>query len=385
MTTVERVRVGDVLRLERIPVESDPLREYTTIGIRSFGRGLFHYEPAAGDKLGSLRFFALKPERLVISNIKGWEGAVAVSSEDESGCIASNRFLTYDSADGQIDVNWARWYFLSEPGNDLIQRASPGSADRNRTLAVKRFENLVIPLPPIEQQRKVAARLDNARATTDRASHLAARSATLAAALRASITLRDGDSRKWPRVPLRRVLTLDLRQTPVVATRSYDIAGVYSFGRGLFERGPTHGSQTSYKTLHELQAGQLVMSRLKGWEGALATVEDRLAGWFVSPEFPTFTSDAALVNPRFLDAVVTSEPFWSALADSSKGVGARRERVHAQRLLEQVISLPPIGEQDTMVRLIQLVDVVRAMRPKTDERMRAMVPAHLNNEFGALS
>ncbi len=161
--SVQRVRVGDVLRLDRIPVEPDPSREYVTVGIRSFGKGVFHYEPRPGDQLGSMRFFRLRPNRLVVSNIKGWEGAIAVTSDSDADCLASNRFLTYVPTEPErIDVGWARWYFLSEHGVGLIQRASPGSADRNRTLAIERFENLVIPLPPIEEQRRVAAHLDRA-------------------------------------------------------------------------------------------------------------------------------------------------------------------------------------------------------------------------------
>ena len=157
--TAARVRVGDVLRLERFPIVPDPSVEYVAIGVRSFGKGIFHYEPTVGSSLGSLRFYEIKPGCLVVSNIKGWEGAVATATASELGCIASNRFLTYVPIDGRIDISWARWYFLSEGGIERLQRASPGSADRNRTLAIERFENLVIPIPPIEAQLRVAQRL----------------------------------------------------------------------------------------------------------------------------------------------------------------------------------------------------------------------------------
>jgi type I restriction enzyme S subunit len=164
---VDRARVGKVLRLERVPVEPDPMIEYTSIGIRSFGKGIFHYEPKLGAQLGSLRFFEVRPDRLVVSNIKGWEGAIAVSSTADAGHLASNRFLSYVPIDDRIDVRWARWYFLSEPGLELIRRASPGSADRNRTLAIERFEALEIPLPPIHEQRRVASWLARIAHGTD--------------------------------------------------------------------------------------------------------------------------------------------------------------------------------------------------------------------------
>jgi type I restriction enzyme S subunit len=162
-----RVQVGDVLTLKRRPVEVDPLAEYLPIGIRSFGKGIFHYPPTLGSDLSRLRFFEVHPNELVISNIKAWEGAIAVSSPTETGRIASNRFLSYVPSDGRIDVRYANYFFLSEQGLPLIQRASPGSADRNRTLAIDRFERLEIPLPELAEQIRVASYLDGlARQTT---------------------------------------------------------------------------------------------------------------------------------------------------------------------------------------------------------------------------
>jgi len=379
------VRVGDVLRLERRQVQVDPAAEYEEIGVRSFGRGIFHKEPVAGATLGDKRVFRVEPGDLVISNVFAWEGAIAVASQAEAGRIGSHRFMTFVARSGRIDVSWAAWYFRSEGGQEQIRKASPGSAGRNKTLAVKRFEELGIPLPPIDEQRRVAARLDQARAMSARAAQLAARSALVTTALRTSITLSEGGTRSWPRVKLGDVLTTDLRQTPVEAARTYDVAGVYSFGRGLFERGRIDGSQTTYKTLHRLEVGQLVMSRLKAWEGALATVDDRFDGWFLSPEFPTFSADGASVDPQFLNAVVTSKPFWSALGGRSKGMGARRERVHADRLLEQVIPLPPINLQRQLARSVSSVEDLERRRLAFEAHLAAIVPSILNEEFAALT
>lgn len=384
MIVVERVRVGDVLRLERRAVQVDVSAEYDEIGVRSFGKGIFHKEAIGGAQLGGKRVFRIEPGDLVISNVFAWEGAIAVASDAERGRIGSHRFMTFVAQDGRIDTSWAAWYFLSEPGLELIRKASPGSAGRNKTLAVQRFEDLLIPLPPLEEQQRVAARLDRVRATVYRVTERTARSAALTDAFRAAITLNGRNAHAWPKTPLGKVLTLDLHEMSVDPAASYDVAGVYSFGRGLFERGPMDGSNTSYKKLHRLAVGQVVMSRLKAWEGALATVEARFDGWFVSPEFPTFTPDCSLANPEFLDAVVNSEPFWSALGGSSKGIGARRERVHAERLLEQRVALPPIEEQNEIVRSIRCIEAARSMRSATKKRTTALVRAVLNRDFAAL-
>lgn len=154
---VDRVRVGDALALQRRSVAVDPLGEYEEIGVRSFGRGIFHKEPVSGASLGNKRVFRVEPGDLVISNVFGWEGAVALASDAEAGKIGSHRFMTFNPADARIDAGWASWFFRSEPGLELIRRASPGSAGRNRTLAIDRFEALEIPLPPLERQLQQVA------------------------------------------------------------------------------------------------------------------------------------------------------------------------------------------------------------------------------------
>ncbi len=389
--TVERARVGKVLRLERVPLDPDPAVEYVSIGIRSFGKGIFHYEPKLGDQLGSLRFFEVLPNRLVLSNIKGWEGAIAVSSDVDAGCIASNRFLSYVPIDDRIDVRWARWYFLSDSGIELIQRASPGSADRNRTLAIDRFEALEIPLPPIDQQRSVADRLDRFEAATSELRHHSDRASTLISALAVSASARPDldDVAKthagWRRVCLAELLKPNNHEVQVESGTAYDIAGVYSFGRGMFWRATLDGSQTSYKVLHQLQAGQLVMSRLKAWEGALAVVPRDLEGSFVSPEFPTFDIDGEQADERFLGTVLASESFWSRLKGASHGIGARRERVNASRLLEQEVDLPPIAEQRSFGGMMQRLQALQTRRDHATQRIDAVVPAALNRAFASLS
>jgi len=389
--TVERVRVGEVLALQRVPIQPDPGTEYVRIGIRSFGKGILHYEPKPGDQLGSLRFFDVQPDRLIVSNIKGWEGAIAVSSESDAGCIASNRFLSYRPIGQRVDVRWARWYFLSEPGIELVQRASPGSADRNRTLAIDRFEALTIPLPPIDEQRRVANRLDRLQGATIELAYHSDLASELAGALVVSASARpdfDAETKAragWRRLALRDIVRLKNHEVKVKSIASYDVAGVYSFGRGMFPRATLDGLDTSYKVLHQLHAGQFVMSRLKAWEGALALVPAELEGWFVSPEFPTFDVDTQQVDLRFLRAILTSERFWSGLKGASQGIGARRERVNASRLLDQHVELPPIGQQRTIAQAIDRLDLSRGRRQRVKERIDSLVPAALHAAFVGLS
>jgi type I restriction enzyme S subunit len=159
----ELFRVGDLIALRRRPVRVEPSGQYEEIGLRSFGRGIFHKDPTLGLELGNKRVFRICPSDLVVSNVFAWEGAIAVAGEDERGKIGSHRFLTYQARDaGTVEVEYLLHLFLSTAGLPLIQSVSPGAAGRNRTLGIKAFEDLRVPLPSIGEQRRIASLLDRA-------------------------------------------------------------------------------------------------------------------------------------------------------------------------------------------------------------------------------
>jgi type I restriction enzyme S subunit len=157
---VKRARVGDLIELQRRKIDVDPLETYQEIGVRSFGRGIFHKEPVAGAVLGAKRMFKVCPGDLVFNNVFAWEGAVALAGSSEAGMCGSHRFLTYTARDDNVDLAFLRYFFVSESGLVSLGAASPGSAGRNRTLAIDRFEQLEIPLPDPDEQLRIVARLE---------------------------------------------------------------------------------------------------------------------------------------------------------------------------------------------------------------------------------
>lgn len=158
--TIRRARVGDILNLRRERVEVEPSGTYREIGVRSFGRGLFIKDPADGAALGDKRVFRVRMGDLVVSNVFAWEGAVAVAGSEHDELIGSHRFMTWVPRADDVSVDYLRHYFASERGLESLRRASPGSAGRNRTLSINNFEAIEVPLPPVNEQRRIASHLD---------------------------------------------------------------------------------------------------------------------------------------------------------------------------------------------------------------------------------
>jgi type I restriction enzyme S subunit len=383
--------VGEVLRLKRRAVLVDPVQEYVEVGVRSFGRGIFHKDPVEGAALGNKRVFEIQPDDLVISNVFAWEGAIAVASDAERGMIGSHRFMTFVPVGDCIDIRWASWFFRSEPGLELIRKASPGSAGRNRTLAIDRLEALEIPLPPIEEQQRIAARLDHVEAAADALRERAIRASLIADALTISIASqpdRDASAKLaagWRREPLRSVMRPASASVPVDRTTVYPNVGMYSFGRGLFAKPPIDGASTSAITLNRICAGQFIYSRLFAFEGAYGYVPPDFDGVYVSNEFPAFDPDPDALDARWLATVFRSRERWAELAGRSKGIGVRRQRVPVEALLDYELWLPPINEQQSMVEAIRQLETTAAHRHEMTQRVDALLPSALNEAFAEIN
>lgn len=149
--------LGECLSRVEKPVEVKPNELYTQIGIRSHGKGLFYKEPITGAALGNKAVFWIEPDCFIVNIVFAWEQAIGKTTQSEVGMIGSHRFPMYRPVNDRVDVDYLISYFLTKRGTDILEAASPGGAGRNKTLGQDRFLKSKIILPPIEEQRKIAA------------------------------------------------------------------------------------------------------------------------------------------------------------------------------------------------------------------------------------
>ena len=158
---------------------------------------------------------------------------------------------------------------------------------------------------------------------------------------------------EWPKVKLGEVLREQDNSVPAAELTEVNLAGVYSFPRGLFKRGPMSPGETSYKSYNRLVTDDFVISTPKAWEGALALVTPEFDGWFLSPVFPTFRASCERLLPKYLEWYCKRQSVWGELQRKSRGIGARRESVHPEQFLPLEIPLPPLAEQRRVVARIE--------------------------------
>ncbi|MBN1039289.1 restriction endonuclease subunit S [Clostridium botulinum] len=138
-----------------VDVEENKL--YKQIGIRSHGKGIFYKDEVIGKELGNKRVFWVEPNVFIVNIVFAWERAIARTTENERGMIASHRFPMYKPKEEILDLDYITCFFKTNKGKALLELASPGGAGRNKTLGQKEFDNLKIILPKVEEQKKIGS------------------------------------------------------------------------------------------------------------------------------------------------------------------------------------------------------------------------------------
>src|SRR5439155_9079599 len=98
-----------------------------------------------------------------------------------------------------------------------------------------------------------------------------------------SILTHDANAKPTPMRELVRLRSPDVAVRP---DESYQFAGVYCFGRGVFKSGEKSGMEFAYPKLTRLRAKDFVYPKLMAWEGAFGIVPPECDGCVVPIVFP---------------------------------------------------------------------------------------------------
>ena len=155
-TDTQYLRLDRVVSLLATPITREPKATYTPIGMFNRGRGIFHKPLTEGKHLGDSTFFRIGKGDLIFSGQFAWEGAIAVASAEDEGCIASHRYPIAKCKLDAVTPEYLYTFFLSKAGDLILNHHSRGAAGRNRPLNPRSLLKEKIPVPPLHRQREVS-------------------------------------------------------------------------------------------------------------------------------------------------------------------------------------------------------------------------------------
>jgi type I restriction enzyme S subunit len=321
--------------------------------------------------------FQIEQGDLIYNDMWARMGSVAIVPPDLAGSVASSHFPTFRLDSSKVVPTYLAWYFRTPSFWNDCENASRGSTGRNQ-IKRRTFSAIRVPPPTLAEQRRIVARIEELAEKVEEACKLQDESKR---AISAFVSATHVDLSVSPPEPFSSFTELCEDQIPIEIGTPYPQAGVRGFGGGLFAKPPVYGGQTTYRAFNRLYSGALVMSQVKGWEGAVAMTPHELEGYFVSPEYRTFRCNEDRCLPEYLAALVPTEFFWSRLKDATRGVGARRERTRPEQFLQLKFSMPSLSDQKRAVAMFATISTVQEIRREIVPELNAMLPAILDKAF----
>jgi type I restriction enzyme, S subunit len=372
-----QVPLGEVLRKSEEWIAIDPDAKYSEVTVRLWGKGVTLRREVSGAEIAGSSRLCVRPNQFIASRIDARNGAFGLIPDYLDGAIVTNDFPVFGVAEERLDPRFLNWMSKTPVFVDLCKAASEGTTNRVR-LKESLFLATAIPLPPLPEQQRILARVEAIAERIAEAQRRREEVRVEQAAFVSSLHIALAGVRC---VMLSELLTLDEDRVPVSPDLSYPQVGINGFGGGLFSKEAVPGTATTYKHFNRLYSGAVVLSQVKGWEGAIGVCPEDFAGRFASPEYRTFRCRDGQADPKYLSTLFASPWFWGQLGRMTRGVGARRERVRPELFLSLELPFPTLDQQLRASKMFDGLGRARALQSETAAELDALLPSVLAKAF----
>jgi type I restriction enzyme S subunit len=369
-----RVPLGEVLVLREMDTVVSSAHEYQFAGVYSFGRGVFRGQKRLGSEFSYPKLTRLREGDFVYPKLMAWEGAFGVVPPECAGCYVSPEFPIFEAKPGALMPSFLGYALAASGVWSSIAGSSIGTNVRRRRLHPREFLKTELPIPPLAEQQRIVAWIEELKEKVKQARQLRGRAVSAGEAMLRSVLLADEDLAPTPMHNLVRQRDPDVDVRPAEV---YEFAGVYSFRRGVFKGQAKAGTEFAYPRLTRLRAGDFVYPKLMAWEGALGVVD----GLVVSTEFPVFEVNQERVLPEVLDTYFRTPSVWPELAGASTGTNVRRRRLNPSDFLSYQMPLPSRRIQERLRFVRSKVNDLRRLQAQTAAELDAHMPAILDRAF----
>jgi len=179
------VRLGEVAVPIQRRVEVVPGSSYRTLGVKWWGQGAYERDIIDGSQTAATFLNEVREDDLIINKIWVRHGSVAIVSSQVSGCAGSNEFPTFQLEPDRVLPRWLHWYTKTRDLWAKCAALSQGTSGKNR-IRPERFLTVEIPLPPLNEQQRIVAKIEHLAAKIDETRELRKQTLTDVPLLRSS-------------------------------------------------------------------------------------------------------------------------------------------------------------------------------------------------------
>ncbi|MDD3493285.1 MAG: restriction endonuclease subunit S [Candidatus Thermoplasmatota archaeon] len=341
--------------------------------------------------------YALKTGDILVNKssgspqLVGWP-AIFEDPGDGRTYFFSNFMLRLRLSEPQA-IPWFLLYYLHSPSARANYLGAQATTSGLRNLRIREFIVQLVPLPPLEEQRRIVARIEELMGRIREARRLreeAKRDADhLMPAALAEVFPRPGSSLPpaWRWVKLGEVVeyerrSMDPRRYP---ERTFCLYSIPAYDNGNMPEEFVGANIGSSKLL--IEPGVCLFSKLnprlpRAW---VVTEAHRKHQQLASTEFMPLKPRMGVLDLGFLGRVLLSECFLQQVRRDVTGATGSRQRLKPNVVLGALIPLPPLSEQRRIVAHLEAVQektkALEQAQAETDAELRRLEQSILAAAF----
>lgn len=349
------VPLGSFTRHRTEPIFIDDRTRYKRCRVQLHARGIVLRDSVDGVAIETKKQWVACTNDFLVAEIDAKVGGYGIVPPELDGAIVSSHYFLFEPDLEKVTPDWMGLYCKTPEFFDQVAARGSTNYSAIRPKAVQAFK---FPLPSLEEQMRIVAKVQEAMSALDRAAALHAQTAAdfdrllIALAHRDDLAEEEKRERGWRKLRLGDVMRLDLHPVKVDPGKDYPNLGIFSFAKGAFGKPALSGLSLRAETLFRVRAGQFAYLKLNGYEGAFARVPEELDGFFVTNEFPTFSALPDQARSEWIACHFMKPSVWASLAHKSKGTPTRRQRVNPPAILAHEAWVPPRPEQDRIAEIL---------------------------------
>ncbi len=264
---------------------------------------------------------------------------------------------------------WLSGYFAA----NCIEFIGQSAFNKNK------LKEVGIPVPPISEQRRIVARVEELTRRAEKAQKTAIeREAGLDILLQA-LYCRMIEGVEWK--PLSKVASLVRRAIKTKLNEEYEEMGIRSFGKGTFKKPFLNGKQIGNKRIYRIHEGDLVFNNVFAWEKAIAVAKKEDHGRVGSHRFITYKPHESRATSEFLCNHFLSERGIEDIRAASPGSAGRNRTLGLKKLEKILVPIPDYAEQKRFAEIARRRQLVQQESAGIAVDMKTFTAALLAKAF----
>ena len=389
------VPLKEILTPVSRPENVNPQDTYRILGAHWYAKGLYIKDVRTGSQIQAKHLFRVEQGDFVYNRLFAWKGSFAVATEDNHGCYVSNEFLCFTINKNIAEVDYLFKYFSrASIWDEALSLSSGGTPTSRNRLKEEKFLSMQIPLPPLSEQQRIVAKIEELAAKVEEArgfrqQMIKGTEALWHASLKSIIS--KGLMDRWDMKPISEVAEISpSKQDISVYSNDMQVSFVPMSAlddlTGRIVKPETRQIGEVKKGYTYFANGDVIFARITPCmqNGKSAIARDLINGiGFGSTEFHVMRPKTNLLA-EWLHVIVRHKDFKDDATAHFKGT-AGQQRVPQSFLEKKLIPIPPIPEQLRIVsyldNLQSKVDELKRFQNETQKELDALMPSILDKAF----